>query len=146
MKNEKLKVTNLELIALNKKLNTIFNMFIVDKSGNLIVQRELVGKINNLKLYIYPQDHNPPHFHIKSSDLDACFDIYSCELIKGNIDPKSYKKIKFWHKSVAGELSETWKRLNNTDERKDFETYLCNTILENEYGNNNRISRKIKHQ
>ena len=44
-----------EIELLNFRLNQFFNMFIVDDYGNLFAQRELVGKIQNLKLYIYPK-------------------------------------------------------------------------------------------
>lgn len=101
-----------ELELLNKKLNILFNAIAVDASGNIYGERQQVGKIDNLKLYIYPNDHNPPHFHVVSPDFNAYFDINSCELIKGSIDSRSHAKIKFWHKSLASELLEVWEKLN----------------------------------
>lgn len=100
-----------EIELLNFRLNQFFNMFIVDDYGNLFAQRELVGKIQNLKLYIYPKDHNPPHFHVRSPDFDASFNILTCEIINGNIDLKSYKKIKIWHESSIELLINTWENL-----------------------------------
>lgn len=85
----------------------------VDDFDRIIGQREQVGKINNLKLYIYPKDHNPPHFHIKSREFDACFDLYSCDIIKGKIDGKSHKKIRFWYESSKEDLVRVWTKLND---------------------------------
>lgn len=97
---------NLDL--LNYRLNRIFNAFIVDDFGNLITQRELIGKIDSLKLSINPKDHNPPHFHVLSSNIDACFHLENCELLKGEIDSKSHRKIKEWHKNSKDELWAVW--------------------------------------
>jgi hypothetical protein len=54
-------------------LNILFNAISIDDCGRIFAQRERVGKIDKLKLYIYRKDHNPPQFHTKCKELDACF-------------------------------------------------------------------------
>ena len=99
-----------EIELLNFRLNQFFNMFIVDDYGNLFAQRELVGKIQNLK-YIFIQRPQPSTFSCSISDFDASFNILTCEIINGNIDLKSYKKIKIWHESSIELLINTWENL-----------------------------------
>ena len=40
---------------------------ILENSNSNIKER--VKTINNLEIIIYSNDHNPPHFHVKSKDL-----------------------------------------------------------------------------
>ncbi|MBP9195126.1 MAG: DUF4160 domain-containing protein [Saprospiraceae bacterium] len=101
-----------ELELLNLKLNTLFHAIEIDINGNIYAERQQVGKINNLKLYIYSNDHNPPHFHVKSPNFDAYFDLKSCDLLKGTIDSKNHTKIRYLHKSLADDMYSVWEKLN----------------------------------
>jgi len=80
--------------------------------------KERVETINNLEVIIYSNDHNPPHFHIKSKDLkiDAKFTIDKCELLSGEIDSKNLKRINAFYQSPKGKLvlESIWnKRIQN---------------------------------
>lgn len=69
-----------------------------------LIIKQRVQKINNLEVWIYSNDHNPPHFHVKTNDLkiDAKFSIESGELIGGDISTKDRKKIMAFYNSVKG--------------------------------------------
>ncbi|HEX2900810.1 MAG TPA: DUF4160 domain-containing protein [Bacteroidia bacterium] len=60
-----------------------------------LVRKQLVERLANLDLMIYTNDHNPPHFHVKSRDgrIDAKFIIETGELLGGEIDSKNLKKV-----------------------------------------------------
>jgi len=62
------------------------------KSSNLAT-KERVDTINDLNILIFSNDHNPPHFHVKSNDLK----IEDCELISGEISSKHLKRIKAFY-------------------------------------------------
>jgi len=86
------------------------------KSANLAT-KERVDTINDLNVLIYSNDHNPPHFHVKSKDLkiDAKFTIEDCELISGEISSKHLKRIKAFYEGTKGQmvLQTIWnKRIN----------------------------------
>jgi hypothetical protein len=68
--------------------------------------KERVETINDLQVIIYSNDHNPPHFHVKSKDLkiDAKFSIEKCELLSGEINSKNMKKIFAFYQSSKGKL------------------------------------------
>ncbi len=79
--------------------------------------KERVESINDLNILIYSNDHNPPHFHVKSKDLkiDAKFTIKDCELMRGEISSKYLKRIKAFYNSPKGQfvLQKIWdKKLN----------------------------------
>ncbi len=48
-----------------------------------------------MKIEIYPNDHNPPHFHVKSNDqsINATFRLDNGELIKGTLGRRDKERI-----------------------------------------------------
>ena len=63
--------------------------------------KERFASIDGLQLLIYSNDHNPPHFHVKTKDgkIDARFTIEDCILIKGSIiDSSDEKRIIAFHR------------------------------------------------
>lgn len=67
---------------------------------NLVI-KDLVKKINDLKVIIYSNDHNPPHFHVISNDhkVNAKFLIENGEYLSGEISAKNLKVIKAFYQS-----------------------------------------------
>jgi hypothetical protein len=88
--------------------------------------KELVTKIRNMKIEIYSNDHNPPHFHVKSKNgtINAKFRLDNCELIGGKIGKKDIKRIEafysddfyqefmkeMWNKSKQEKISQVFKQ------------------------------------
>jgi hypothetical protein len=89
----------------------------VEPSGEqkLLYTRALVERINGLKIEIYPVEHVPPHFHVKSADIDAAFTIRDCALLKGTIDGKTQRLIVYWHSVSRQKLVEVWNRTRPTN-------------------------------
>lgn len=81
-----------------------------DEDGEpfLIELKQLVARVNGLKIEIYSNEHPPPHFHVKSPNINASFDIENCSLLEGAIENKNMKKIKFWHSHAKPILIEAW--------------------------------------
>lgn len=61
-------------------------------------QKQLVERIDSLKIEIYSNEHPPPHFHVITPDSKASFRLDNCELIEGELPNKHIKKIKYWFK------------------------------------------------
>jgi hypothetical protein len=83
-----------------------------------LATKERVKLLDDLEVVIYSNDHNPPHFHVKSKDLkiDAKFSIEKCELLSGEVSSKNQKKIIAFHQSPKGQLvmEKIWnKRIQN---------------------------------
>ncbi len=84
---------------------------VVTEYGDVYEIKKLVDKINNLKIHIYPNDHNPPHFHVLTDNINASFNIQTGELIRGTIDPKDQKRIKYFYENQKENLLEIWRDL-----------------------------------
>ena len=74
----------------------------------LVEIRQLVDRVDGLKIEIYPNEHPPPHFHVVTPNINASFTIESCEKLNGEIDSRNLKKIKYWHKRSKDQLIEVW--------------------------------------
>ncbi len=74
----------------------------------LIETKQLVARLDGLKIEIYANEHPPPHFHVKSPNVNASFDIENCTLLEGSVNKKDLKKIQFWHKHAKLILVEIW--------------------------------------
>lgn len=76
--------------------------------------KERIGTVKDMKIIVYPNDHQPPHFHVKSNDhqIDAKFLIENCELIKGEISARNRKCIEAFWISEKGKiiLERVWKK------------------------------------
>lgn len=78
-----------------------------------LIKKERVDKIGDLEILIYTNDHNPPHFHVKTKErsVDAKFLIATGEYLSGDIDSKNLKKVKaFWLSPKAKMLMEIWNK------------------------------------
>lgn len=78
-----------------------------------LIKKERVEKIGDLEIIIYTNDHNPPHFHVKTKErnVDAKFLIETGEYLSGEIDSKNLKKIKAFYLSPKAKiLMEIWNK------------------------------------
>ena len=85
------------------------------KDGELYSIRQLVSRVNGLKIEIYSNEHSPPHFHVKGGDIDASFSIVDCALIAGKISGRERKLIEWWHSNGKQSLVNVWNSTRPTD-------------------------------
>lgn len=99
-------------------LERYINQTVVHPEFGVYFIKELVIRIRKMKIEINPNDHNPPHFHVKSHDksIDAVFRLDNCSFIQGRIggddlrrieefykDPRAQELMKvMWNKSKVG--------------------------------------------
>ncbi|MDI6891214.1 MAG: DUF4160 domain-containing protein [Thermodesulfovibrionales bacterium] len=60
-------------------------------------------------IYMYYDDHNPPHFHVSYEGAEAMFD-FDGNIIKGFIAARAQGLIKEWCSLHKKELEENWQR------------------------------------
>ena len=73
--------------------------------------------LSNCKVYVYPGDHNPPHFHLRGPDSRASVDMVTLEIIAGKASKKDLAEVKEWAakpENLALLVSE-WRRLNERE-------------------------------
>lgn len=82
--------------------------FSVWTDGRLYNIRQLVARVKGLQIHVYANDHSPPHFHVKSPDIDALFKIEDGVFIRGNIDGREQKLVQWWHERSKTQLIDAW--------------------------------------
>lgn len=84
--------------------------YVEEYDGELILIeiKQLVDRVDSLKIEIYSNEHPPPHFHVKSSTINASFSIDDCSLLKGDVTRKERKIIEFWHLKSKPLLIDIW--------------------------------------
>ena len=83
--------------------------------GSLYSIKQLVDRVKRLRIHVYPDEHAPPHFHVKSPDVDACFSIRDCSFIRGNIDRRERRLVRWWYDRSRPLLVATWNATRPSD-------------------------------
>ena len=71
-------------------------------------ERQLVERINSIKIEIYPNEHAPPHFHVRIDDVNASFAIEDCSYLGGELPSRHLKKIRMWYPHAKERLIKIW--------------------------------------
>ncbi len=69
-------------------------------------------------IYVYANDHMPPHFHILTPDGDALVDMQTLQIIRGMVRRRPYALTVAWASEPANRdrLHAEWRRLNEGDD------------------------------
>jgi Domain of unknown function (DUF4160) len=80
------------------------------------IQKGLFAKLNGLKIYIYSEEHPPPHFHVIYNDEENSFSILDASPLypDGQLF-KYFKNIKKWHKKHKEALANAWNKSRPSD-------------------------------
>lgn len=106
---------------LNQHLERYINQTMYHPEWGVYFIKELVGQIRNMKIEIYSNDHNPPHFHVKSKDesINAVFRLDNCKMIKGSLGKKDKKRIEaFYEDDITKDLMKKMWNKSKDDNRK----------------------------
>lgn len=97
-------------------LEKVINSGRFDPEMGLYFTKEQAGQVRNMKLEIFPDDHQPAHFHVKSRDnsIDAKFLLASGEFLSGTITSRDKKAIEeYYHiTKVKQRLFEVWEKFH----------------------------------
>ena len=64
--------------------------------------------IDGISILMWPNDHPPPHFHVRFAGRTGKFDIATGTMIKGTLDRKTVKKVQAWTFANQAMLSLAW--------------------------------------
>ena len=68
-----------------------------------------------LAIYIYADDHLPPHFHLLSPDSDAQIEIATMQVMRGTASRADLARAIAWAEANRDLLIEKWIELNERD-------------------------------
>ena len=72
-----------------------------------------VSRFFGMRIAIYYNEHNPPHFHVYYQAFDASYSIESGKRIKGKLPVNLEKIIVKWSKKNRTELLNNWNLAKN---------------------------------
>ncbi len=68
--------------------------------------------IEGVKIELFFDDHNPPHFHAIIAEYDALIEIGTSNIMKGNLPKNKRKLILEWAKENRDDLKSIWNALH----------------------------------
>ena len=64
--------------------------------------------IDGIRILMYLNDHEPPHFHVRKAGQKAKIEIVSGCLVSGRLDRGAMKKVQSWRASNQSALLQAW--------------------------------------
>lgn len=73
-----------------------------------------ISRFLGIIIYMYFNDHNPPHFHVQYNNFRAIIDIGRLALIDGNLPPRVLGLVVEWAELHQAELLKNWDSINTS--------------------------------
>lgn len=83
--------------------------------GTLYNIRQLVARVNGLKIEVFSREHPPPHFHISGGGLDATFSLVDGTHLEGQIGGRERALVDWWYQRSRATLVRAWNESRPTD-------------------------------
>jgi len=68
----------------------------------------LIAIVDGTKLYMYGNDHPPPHFHVLFAEHRAVIDIKTLKLSRGDLPKSKLRAVVKWARPRRDKLLEAW--------------------------------------
>ena len=68
--------------------------------------------IDSIKMLVYFDDHNPPHFHAIYNDYEELIVIPSLETLRGSLPPARNRKVIDWARENMNFIVGKWNEFN----------------------------------
>jgi hypothetical protein len=81
----------------------------------------LVTEFFGIKIYMYWNDHMPPHFHAEYGGSTALIDIENAVVFRGMLPFKQLKLVLAWCELRQNELMKNWEAARRHDEIESIE-------------------------
>ncbi|MCK4543821.1 MAG: DUF4160 domain-containing protein [Spirochaetales bacterium] len=69
----------------------------------------LISQFFGIKIFMYWDEHSPPHFHAEYANMKALISIKEAVVIKGQLPARQLKLALAWCEIHEDELMENWK-------------------------------------
>ena len=72
-----------------------------------------IARLETCTIYIYAEDHNPPHFHVRSRSGDTVILlIEDLSIDEGSVDRRTLKEARDWASENKELLVSKWQEIN----------------------------------
>ena len=89
--------------------------FSVWTDGSLYNIKQLVGRMNGLKIEVFAKEHPPPHFHISGGGIDATFSLEDCAHLEGQIGGREGALVEWLDQRSRPTLVRAWNQSRPTN-------------------------------
>ena len=93
------------------RLNSYFDSTEIMDDGSIYLVKRFIAPVGDMRVYVYPKYHDPPHFHVVSrqrrSGFDARFHVETLELLSykyGSMRDSDIRRIKEYFLSSPDDL------------------------------------------
>ena len=80
-----------------------------------------ISRFLGMKIFMYFNEHNPPHFHVEYNGYKASISIETFGVIDGKVPAKVLGLVVEWAENHQEELLQNWHNLKTTGEYKKIE-------------------------
>lgn len=71
----------------------------------------MFSSFEGIRIYMYPHDHSPPHFHAYYAEYEVLINIQTLEIMAGDLPGKQLKRVRRWAELIQNELVAEFTRL-----------------------------------
>lgn len=71
-----------------------------------------IARIGNIKVQVFADDHNPPHFHVVTPDGEALVSIAGLRILRGDLRRKDFDAVIEWANQNLDTIEDAWHSLN----------------------------------
>jgi hypothetical protein len=68
-----------------------------------------ISEFLGLILYMYVDDHPPPHFHVIYGRFEAAVNVETGRVIRGSLPKRASRLVREWTQLYCNELLENWR-------------------------------------
>ncbi|WP_404827788.1 DUF4160 domain-containing protein [Conexibacter stalactiti] len=69
-----------------------------------------ISAFYGITIFMYIDEHPPPHFHAWYSGARASIDIATRDLVSGSLPPRALRIVREWARQHERELTANWRR------------------------------------
>jgi len=80
-----------------------------------------LSRFLGIVIFMYFNEHNPPHFHAEYNEFKASITIKNLGLLQGKLPPKVMSLVVEWAQEHQDELLENWESIRTTGKFKKIE-------------------------
>lgn len=82
--------------------------YAVWEDGSLYSIKQLVARVNGLRIEVFAREHPPPHFHISGGGIDATFSVADCSHLEGQVSGRERALVEWWFQRSRPMLVKAW--------------------------------------
>ena len=67
-----------------------------------------VSEFFGIAIYMYFNDHSPPHFHAEYGESEAIYTVETLDILRGQLPRRAHSMVIEWALACRGELRSNW--------------------------------------